>query len=331
MTAADFNTTVDAMSGLRAELPLALSGQRFDRVAVALFPDYSRSCLQRWIREGALTVDGRICKPRTVLEVGDALCLRVPVVTGDTKAWRAIELPDAFSVLHEDDHLIIVDKPSGYVVHPAAGHVEDTLANALLWRYPELAELPRAGLVHRLDRDTSGLLAVARNVSAQQSLTAQLAARSVRREYLAIVKGVLTGGGSVRAAIGRHPRHRLRMAVREDGRAALSHYRILRRYRAHSLLEVRLETGRTHQVRVHMAHIGHPLVGDAWYGGRPYFPPAAATALRHRLSQTGRQALHAACLGLSHPATGEYQQWRCPLPEDLCSLVDLLVADASAD
>ena len=312
-------------------MPSALAGQRFDRAAAALFPDYSRSCLQRWIRDGVLTVDGRPCKPRTTLAAGDVLCLRVPVPTGTTVAavaWSATELPHALRVVHEDEHLIIVDKPSGCVVHPAAGHTDDTLANALLARYPELAELPRAGLVHRLDRNTSGLLAVARNALAQRSLAAQLEARSVRREYLAIVNGVVTGGGSVAAAIGRHPRHRLRMAVRTDGRAALSHYRVLRRYRAHSMLRVRLETGRTHQVRVHMAHVGHPLVGDALYGARPRFPPAVGEALRSRLSQTGRQALHAECLGLAHPATGEHRQWRRPLPDDLRTLAELLAADA---
>ncbi len=318
------------MSELRAELPPALAGQRLDRAAAVLFPDYSRNCLQRWIRDGVLTVDGSPVKPRTVLAVGAVLCLcpPPPAPAAGVAAWRAVELPGALHVEYEDEHMIVLDKASGLVVHPAAGHAEDTLANALLARYPELFQLPRAGLVHRLDRDTSGLLVVARSPLAQRSLVAQLAARSIRREYLAIVNGVPSGGGSVDAPIGRHPRHRLRMAVRGDGRAARSHYRVLRRYRYHSLLRVRLETGRTHQIRVHLSHIGYPLVGDALYGARPRFPPAAAEALRERLSQSGRQALHAELLGLAHPATGEYRQWQRPLPDDLLGLTELLAVDA---
>ncbi|PWG62620.1 23S rRNA pseudouridine(1911/1915/1917) synthase RluD [Sediminicurvatus halobius] len=303
-----------------AVIPEAAAGQRLDRALAELFPEFSRSRLQRWLREGALRVDGATPRPRAAVQGGEQVVLEAVLEAEGPAEAEAIPL----TVVHEDDSLLVIDKPAGLVVHPGAGNREGTLQNALLHHDPALAAVPRAGIVHRLDRETSGLMVVARTLPAHTDLVAQLQARSVGREYLALVAGTFTAGGHVEAAIGRHPRDRLRMAVREDGKPAVTHYRIERRFPAHTLLRCRLETGRTHQIRVHMAHIRHPIVGDPLYGGRLRLPPGADKTVTDALRGFRRQALHAERLTLRHPATGETLSWTSPLPADFDSLLRVL-------
>jgi 23S rRNA pseudouridine1911/1915/1917 synthase len=231
-------------------------------------------------------------------------------------------------VVYEDADLLVIDKPAGLVTHPAAGNWSGTLVNGLLHLAPELATLPRAGIVHRLDKETTGLLVVARTLAAHTALVAALARRDVRREYLALVHGVPTGGGTVDAPIGRHRVDRMRMAVTGAGRPAVTHYTVTERFRAHALLEVRLETGRTHQIRVHLAHVHHPLVGDPVYGGRARLPRGASPRLVAALRDFRRQALHAVRLGLEHPRSGTPMAWEAPLPYDLAALLAVLREDA---
>lgn len=308
---------------LAAQVPDELAGLRFDRVLAELFPDYSRARLQLWMRDGRVSVDGRQPRPRDKARGGE----RVEVlarVEPDT-AWRAEAR--ALDIVYQDRDLLVINKPAGLVVHPAAGNRAGTLLNALLHHAPELALLPRAGIVHRLDKDTSGLLVVARTLEAHTRLVAALQARAVEREYEAIVCGVMTAGGRIEAPIGRHPTQRTRMAVREQGRAAVSHYRVLERFRAHTRVQVRLESGRTHQIRVHMAHIHHPLVGDPTYGGRLRLPPGCSPGLAEALRGFRRQALHARRLALAHPASGEAMAWTAPLPPDMETLLATLRED----
>lgn len=315
----------DTCIRLQATVPADCAGQRLDQVAATLFPDFSRTRLQQWIKDGAITRDGQPCRVRDRLVGGERL--ELVAVLEEQGEWvaQAIELV----VIHEDDDILVIDKPAGLVVHPGAGNPHGTLLNALLHRYPDQALLPRAGIVHRLDKDTSGLMVVARTPRAQNALVAQLQARSISREYEAVVQGVLVSGGTVDAAIGRHPAQRTRMAVvRGGGKEAISHYRIVRRFGAHTHVRVCLETGRTHQIRVHMAHLGHPLVGDPVYGGRPRLPRQASTALVEALRGFSRQALHAAALSLDHPTTGERLRWESPLPEDMVALLETLEAES---
>jgi 23S rRNA pseudouridine1911/1915/1917 synthase len=306
-------------------VPADFAGRRLDQTAAALLPEFSRSRLSAWIEGGALTVDGLTVRPRTLLKGGERLDLT-------TELAAAVEVgpePIPLTVIHADEALLVVDKPAGLVVHPGAGNRSGTLQNALLHRHPELAVLPRAGLVHRLDKDTSGLLLVARTLEAQVKLVAALERRAVKRTYQAICQGVLTGGGSIDAPIGRHRSERTKMTVSESGRDARTHYRVVQRFRAHTHCELELETGRTHQIRVHMAHIRAPLVGDPVYGGRPKLPPAASDALRVALQSLRRQALHASRLRLTHPKTGAALDFVSPLAPDLAALLDLLRADAA--
>ena len=309
---------------LSAKLPPELAGMRLDAALARVLTAYSRSQLKLWLQEGALTVDGGQPLPRSVVRGGEQVLLRVP----DAPASEARPEPILLNVVHADDAIIVIDKPAGLVVHPAAGHREGTLVNALLHYAPELAALPRAGIVHRLDKETTGLLVVARTAASQTALVRQLQERSVHREYRALVQGVLISGGTVDAAIGRHPVDRKRMAVVSGGKPAVTHYRVLQRLRAHSLLQVQLDTGRTHQIRVHMAHISHPVVGDPVYGGRPRpvrdMRPEAAEAL----SAFRRQALHAAVLGLKHPGTGAECRFEATLPADFQFLLEALEMDA---
>ena len=311
----------------RATVPASHAGVRLDQAAAELFPDFSRSRLQAWIRQGLLRVDGIAARPRDKLLGGESLSLSAELACDSS--WQAEEI--ALNPIYEDEHLLVLDKPAGLVVHPAAGNYSGTLLNALLHHAPELARLPRAGIVHRLDKDTTGLMVVARTPAAHSSLVAQLQARSVSREYRAVVQGVMTGGGTVAAPIGRHPRQRTKMAVVErGGKTALTHYRIEQRFAAHTAVSVRLETGRTHQIRVHMAHIGYPLVGDTVYGGRLKIPRAAPPALAEQLRSFPRQALHAAGLGLLHPSSGEARHWTAPLPADFEQLLQVLRGSGQA-
>jgi 23S rRNA pseudouridine1911/1915/1917 synthase len=311
----------------RLHVPEEFAGRRLDQAAAALWPEFSRARLKGWIDAGQLTVAGQGVKPRTLLKGGEELVLECELEAAVPVEPEAI----ALQVVHADADLLVVDKPMGLVVHPGAGNRSGTLQNALLYRYPELAVLPRAGLVHRLDKDTTGLLLVARTIAAQTALTAALERRAIRRTYQAICQGVLTAGGSIDAPIGRHRRERTRMAVVAGGRAARTHYRVLERFRAHTHCEVELETGRTHQIRVHMAHIRTPLLGDPVYGGRPRLPPRSSSELRAALQGMRRQSLHASRLALVHPATGHALQFDSPLPDDLRQLLTLLRENAAAN
>lgn len=306
-------------------VPAALAGRRLDQAAAALFPEYSRTRLQHWIREGELRVNGVPSQPRASVAAGDTLCLQAETeVEGD---WQPADI--ALPIRYEDADILVIDKPAGLVMHPAAGHRDDTLLNGLLSHCPALAEVPRAGIVHRLDRDTTGLLVVAKTIAAQTRLVKAIQKREVRREYLAVVNGVVLSGGTVDKPIGRHPKDRQRMAVLSaGGKAAVTHYRVRERYRAHTLLRVLLETGRTHQIRVHMAAIGHPIVGDPVYGGRPRLPRDAGSELSEALRGFRRQALHAWRLVFAHPGDGHGMEFESPVPADMQALVAALKRDA---
>lgn len=304
-------------------LPAELSGLRLDQALARALPQYSRSRLRAWIDAGAVLVAGRIPRARDRVYGGEHVQLQARIEAEE----RVGPEPLPLTIVYEDEGLLVIDKPAGLVVHPGAGNRAHTLQNALLAFDARLAHVPRAGLVHRLDRDTSGLLVVARSLEAHTRLVAALAAREIERSYRAICTGVLTGGLRIDEPIGRHRRERTRMAVRRDGRMAVTHVRVLGRFRAHTLIEARLETGRTHQIRVHLAHIGYPIVGDPAYGGRRRLPAGASPALVQGLTALKRQALHAARLALAHPLTGEPLAWESPLPADLLALLDLLTQD----
>lgn len=310
----------------QCRVPDELSGQRFDQIAARLFPDYSRARLQQWIKSGELTADGNPRQPKDKLFAGASLRLEATPPPPDD-SWRPQAI--ALDIVFEDDELLVLNKPAGLVVHPAAGHADGTLLNALLHHCPELGGVPRAGIVHRLDKDTTGLMVVAKNLRSQAALVAQLQARTVRREYAAVVCGVPVSGGTVDAPMGRHARDRQRMAVlAHGGKEAVTHYRVLQRFRAHSYLQCRLETGRTHQIRVHMAHIHLPLVGDPVYAGRLKLPAGAAAELIDALRTFPRQALHARRLELIHPGSGRTLSWSADLPADMAALLALLAVDA---
>ena len=309
-----------------AEVPFELGGQRLDQIAAQLFPEHSRSRLAGWIKDGRLTVDGAVLRPRDIVHSGAQLVLEAEQEAQGEWLAQDIEL----EIVYEDEHILVIDKPAGLVVHPAAGHQDGTLRNALLYHVPDIANVPRAGIVHRLDKDTTGLMVVAKTLEAHTKLVAQLQARSVSRIYEAIVIGVITSGGTIDAPIGRHGVQRQKMAVVDAGKVAVSHYRVLERFRAHTHTRVKLETGRTHQIRVHMSHIGYPLVGDPVYGGRFRIPPVASQTLVQTLREFPRQALHARFLELDHPATGVRMKWESPLPEDFLWLLSLLRQDREA-
>ena len=318
-------SSADAIDLREARVPDSAAGRRFDAVLAELFPEFSRSRLAAWIRDGDALLDGRAVRPRDPVRGGELVRLAARLAVETTAEPQDIPL----RVLHEDADVIVIDKPAGLVVHPGAGNPDGTLVNALLHRDPSLAALPRAGVVHRLDKDTSGVMVVARTVQAQTALVAQLSARGVHRQYLAVVVGALVAGGTVDAPIDRHPRDRVRMAVREDGREAVTHYRLRERFRAHTALECRLETGRTHQIRVHMAHARHPIVGDPLYGGPLRLPKGASDDLAAALRGFGRQALHAETLEFTHPASGEPLRCSAPVPDDLLALMAALREDAA--
>jgi 23S rRNA pseudouridine1911/1915/1917 synthase len=297
---------------LSATVPLEMGGLRLDQALARLFHQYSRSRLQDWLRAGHITVDGRVPAARVAVSGGEKILLTPPRLP-DSGAPRAQRMP--LKILHEDAALIVIDKPAGLVVHPGAGQPDRTLLNALLAHAPSLAGVPRAGIVHRLDKDTSGLLVVAKTVEAQIDLVRQLAERSVARVYIALVQGDPPASGAIDAPVGRDIRARTRMAVTNRGKPARTTYRVLERFGRAALVECRLETGRTHQIRVHFQHIRHPLVGDTGY----------RRGTRHGI-EFPRQALHAAELSLRHPASGEPMTWRSPLPRDFKRLVDELRA-----
>lgn len=302
------------------EVPAELAGKRVDQALSALLPDYSRARLQKWIKSGAVTLNDQVVKPKDPVTVGDRVSVRIELEAETT--WQAQAQP--LEIVFEDDDIIVINKPAGLVVHPAAGHQDGTLVNALLHHAPDLEQIPRAGIVHRLDKDTSGLLVVARTLQSHHHLVNQLQTRSVTREYEAVLQGVMISGGTVNAPIARHPVDRQRMAVVVGGKEAISHYRVTERFTAHTWVTVKLATGRTHQIRVHMAHIKYPLVGDPVYGGRVRFPKESSAELRAVLSGFSRQALHARHLALVHPKSGEVCSWEVPLPSDMQQLLTAL-------
>jgi 23S rRNA pseudouridine1911/1915/1917 synthase len=309
-----------------AQVPLSAAGRRFDQALAEMFPDYSRSRLTAWIKAGAVTLDGAVAPPRQLLRGGEQVRVEAELANEVESASEAIDL----AIVHEDEHVLVLDKPAGLVVHPGAGNPAGTLLNALLHHDPKLAELPRAGIVHRLDKDTSGLMVVARSLAAHTALVDMLSRHDVERQYEAVVLGSLVAGGTVDAPIGRHMGDRLRQAVRdeEDGKHAITHYRLRERFRAHSLIQCSLETGRTHQIRVHMAHIHHPLVGDPLYGTGLRLPKGATPELVAALRGFRRQALHAERLAFEHPATGEAMAFEAKRPADMNALIGTLRADA---
>ncbi len=307
----------------KAQVPRELEGQRLDQAAVALFGDFSRARLQHWIGAGDLRVDGTARRSKDRLAGGEWLCLDTLLEPAGDWVEQAVPL----RVVYEDAELLVIDKPAGLVVHPGAGNRDGTLLNGLLRHCPELRALPRAGIVHRLDKDTTGLLVIARTLRAHADLVAQLRERTVSRDYDALVRGLVISGGTVDAPLGRHPTARTRMAVVAGGREAVTHYRVAQRLPRHSLLRVSLETGRTHQIRVHMAHIGNPVVGDPLYGGRLQLPAGTGPACAAALTAFRRQALHASRLSLRHPATGATMTWEAPLPADFAALLATLNAD----
>ena len=308
----------------RAQVPADGAGQRFDQILPGMFRGYSRAHLAGEVKAGRIRLDGREVAPRTLVRGGEDVewdRVEAPIV-GDRP--QAIDL----DVVFEDADLLVIDKPAGLVVHPGAGNREGTLLNALLGHDPGLAQVPRAGIVHRLDKDTSGLLVVARTLPAQTALVAMLAARDIHRRYAAIVNGVPVAGGTVDAPLDRHPTDRLRRAVREGGRPAVTHYRVREKFRAHALLQCELESGRTHQIRVHMAYAGWPLVGDPLYGKGLKLPRGATPGLAEVLRGFKRQALHAEHLAFAHPVTGEGMAFDAEPPRDFLELLAALREDA---
>ena len=312
-------------------IPNEYFGQRLDQVLAQLMPDYSRSKIQDWLKKGLILLNRQTATAKSKVQGGEIVSFAQAQALAEIAEpqWtaQAIDL----NIVYEDAFLLVINKPVGLVVHPGAGNQNGTLANALVHHAPELANVPRNGIVHRIDKETSGLLVVARSLSAHNDLVNQLENREFEREYLAVCQGVMTAGGKVDAPIGRHPQQRVRMAVVRNGKPAVTHYRVLEKFRAHTFLRLKLETGRTHQIRVHMAHIHYPLVGDPVYGGRLKMPAGISEDLRQCLSQFRRQALHAASLGLHHPDSGEFVHWQIDLPDDMQHLLAELRADKPSD
>jgi len=296
------------------------AGNRLDQVLHQLLPEFSRSRIQQWIQQGFVCLNQQPCKPRQKVLQGDQIDLDIPQQVQISDRAQAIE----FDIIHQDEDIFIVDKPAGLVVHPAAGHADGTLVNGLLARDPRLEQLPRAGIVHRLDKDTTGIMVVARNLTAHNWLVDQLQRRLVKREYVAISQGVVTAGRSIETGIARHPQNRKKMSVQPGGKPAITHFQVARKFDHHSLIRVQLETGRTHQIRVHMAHINYPLLGDPVYSGRRQAaglaPPLAEIVRSFR-----RQALHAERLGFVHPRSRESLSFSSALPDDFQQLLDALI------
>lgn len=311
---------------LQAQVDDDLIGKRLDQVVAQLFPDYSRSRLQAWIKDGSLTVDGETRRTRDKMLGGELIEIAAELETIDHHVAQDIPL----NIVYEDDDILVINKPAGLVCHPAPGHSDGTLLNALLHHCPDISQVPRAGIVHRLDMDTTGLMVVAKTIQAQTDLVAQLQDRSMGREYEAVVHNVMTGGGEVDEPMARSSRNRQKMAVSAMGKEAVTHYRVLNKFRAHTHIRLKLETGRTHQIRVHMSYIHYPLVGDQVYGGRFRLPKGVSEEMQQHLKGFKRQALHAKKLELWHPVTGDQLSWEVDLPDDLQQLLTMLQQDAEA-
>ncbi|HCT6780839.1 TPA: 23S rRNA pseudouridine(1911/1915/1917) synthase RluD [Proteus mirabilis] len=300
-------------------------GQRLDQALAELFPDYSRSRIKEWILDNKVQVNDKIInKPKEKMLGGEKI--EVDALIEEDVRWEPQNIP--LNIVYEDDDILVINKPRDLVVHPGAGNPDGTVLNALLYRYPEIVNVPRAGIVHRLDKDTTGLMVVAKTVPAQTHLVEALQRREITREYEAVATGRMTAGGLVNEPISRHPTKRTHMAVHPMGKPAVTHYRVMEHFRAHTRLRLRLETGRTHQIRVHMAHIHHPLIGDQLYGGRPRPLKGASEEFRETLRRFDRQALHATMLRLYHPITGIEMEWHAPLPDDMVELIRVLKVDA---
>lgn len=304
-------------------IPDNYGGLRLDQALSQLFDQFSRSQLQAWIKAGKVTVDGQAQRARDKVYGGETVILKYEE-TPQTD-WQAEAIP--LTVVYEDDELIVIDKPVGMVVHPAAGHASGTLCNALLYHHQGAELLPRAGIIHRLDKDTSGLLIVAKTMETYQRLVSMMQDRLIKRRYLAVVYGQMTAGGTIDEPVGRHPVDRKRMAVTPTGKPAVTHYRINQRYEFHTVVDVELETGRTHQIRVHMAYLHYPIVGDQVYGGRLRIPRHCTSELRSFLQGFKRQALHARHLEFQHPVSGQELIFESPLPDDISRLIELLEAE----
>lgn len=303
-------------------------GLRLDQALAALLPQHSRSRLQNWIKKGAVLLNGAPCKPKDTVYEGDEVVVDAEDALSET-AVTAQDIP--LDVVYDDATILVVNKPADFVVHPAAGNPDGTLQNALLFHYPEIAVVPRSGIVHRLDKDTTGLMVVAKTLEAHTHLVAQLQQRSVKREYLALVDGEIIAGDSIETFMGRHSRDRKKMAVTMTGKEAITHYRVEERFWDFTLVRLNLETGRTHQIRVHMAHIHHPIIGDPQYGGRLKFPKGCSDELKTVLRGFKRQALHATRLGLIHPETEQAMSWAVAPPEDFQVLIGQLREECADD
>jgi len=308
---------------LTSYIPDDVAGKRLDSVLAQMFPQYSRSRIKTWIQSGNVLVNNNVLKPRDAVVGGELVEIKIVVEPEIT--WVAQQIP--LDIVYEDESIIVINKPPGLVVHPGAGNRDGTLSNALLYFDNNLQNVPRSGIVHRLDKDTSGLLVVARSLEAQNHLVTQLQERSMKREYEALVNGVMTAGGTINQPIGRHPVNRLKMAVNVRGKPAITHYRVIKRFRTHTHIRVNLETGRTHQIRVHMAYTHNPIVGDQSYGGRLMLPPNATDEFKQLLKGFKRQALHAAKLTIVHPKSKQIMCWQAPLPDDMAALIKAVNQD----
>jgi 23S rRNA pseudouridine1911/1915/1917 synthase len=301
------------------------TGQRIDQFLSRMMGGFSRGTIQQWLAARQILLNDAPTQPKTKLKLGDRISCQIDSRSKQDQWQQAQAIP--LDIIHKDDDLLVINKPAGLVVHPGAGNPDGTLVNALLHFDPSLANCPRAGIVHRIDKDTTGLLVVARHLQAHQSLVSQLQSHQVVRRYHAVTNGTITYGGSVNQPIRRHPTQRTKMSTGEVGKEAITHYHVVRRFRAHTHITCQLETGRTHQIRVHMQHIGHPLVGDTTYGGRPHLPKQCSAELKTQLQQFPRQALHAFELQLNHPRSGQHCIWTCPLPKDISRLIQALDDD----
>lgn len=300
------------------------ANQRIDQLLSQLLPNYSRSKIKQWVLDGQVQLNHAPTQNKRKVSTGDIIEIQVASSPVSDTLAQAIPL----DIVHEDESLLIIHKPAGMVVHPGAGNPDGTLVNALCHHDPTLSHLPRAGLIHRLDKDTSGLLIVAKTLACHTHLVQAMQERLIERHYQCIVNGVMIAGGTVESKIERHPRQRTKMAVSDHGKEAVTHYTIRQKFRAHTHLDVKLDTGRTHQIRVHMQHLHHPILGDLSYGGRPHFPPACSPELKAMLETFKRQALHAYQIAMRHPTTGERCQWRVDLPADMQTLRDALEQDS---
>ncbi len=305
-------------------IPSEMSGKRLDQALAALLPEHSRARLQGWIRNGYALIDKKTMRPRDKVQGGERVDIRAETEVQISASPENIPL----EIVFEDEHLIIINKPAGLVVHPGAGNPQHTLMNALLHHSEELEQVPRAGIVHRLDKDTSGLLVIARTPQSHTTLVKQLQVRSMHREYITIVSGVITTGGVIDQPIDRHPKQRTKMAVIKTGQTATTHYRIVKKYRYHTQLKVKLKTGRTHQIRVHMAWLRYPIIGDPVYSANKQLLKGMDSKLASIITAFPRQALHACTIKLAHPQNDAMMQWEAPVPEDMAELINALELDA---